>query len=136
MSPDSDRAEDAREGGPNFPFEEPIREIFPALHEAQSTWMSQIESLRAPDRKTHELIRLVCLVVLRNGEGIARHAGFAREVGASWDEVLGSIMLTIPGFGLLPAAEAIPHARAGFDSAREPDEDDNDQSGDQEDDDG
>lgn len=133
MSPDPGRAEDAREGGLNFPFEEPIRDVFPALHEAQNTWMSQIESLRAPDRKTHELIRLVCLVLLRNGEGIARHAGFAREVGASWDEVLGSIMLTIPGFGLLPAAEAIPHARAGFDAAREPrDEDD----GDQEDDDG
>ncbi len=26
-------------------------------------------------------------------------------------------MLTLPGFGLLPAVEAIPHARAGFDAA-------------------
>jgi hypothetical protein len=45
-------------------------------------------------------------------------------VGASWDEVLGSIMLTCPGFGLLPAVEAIPHARRGFDAAPEPEEDD------------
>lgn len=128
MSADAGRPDDSRDGNLNFPFEEPIHEVFPALHEAQNAWMSQIESLRAPDRKTHELIRLVCLVLLRNGEGIARHAGFAREVGAAWDEVLGAIMLTIPGFGLLPAAEAIPHARAGFDAAQEPD--------DQEDDDG
>jgi hypothetical protein len=28
-------------------------------------------------------------------------------------------MLTTPGLGLLPAVEAIPHARAGFDAARE-----------------
>jgi hypothetical protein len=46
-------------------------------------------------------------------------AALAREVGATWDEILGSIMLTTPGLGLLPAAEAIPHARAGFDAARE-----------------
>ena len=106
----------------SFPFEGPLHEVFPALHEAQNTWMSQIDSLRAPDRKTHELIRLVCTVILRNGPGIVRHAQLAREVGASWDEILGSIMLTCPGFGLLPAVEAIPHARRGFDLAVDADE--------------
>jgi hypothetical protein len=35
-------------------------------------------------------------------------------------------MLTLPGFGLLPAAEAIPHARRGFDAAVAPDPDDPD----------
>jgi hypothetical protein len=28
-------------------------------------------------------------------------------------------MLTVPGHGLLPAVEAIPHARQGFEEARE-----------------
>ena len=107
----------------SFPFEGPLHEVFPALHEAQNAWMSQIDSLRAPDRKTHELIRLACTVIVRNTQGVARHAGLAREVGASWDEVLGSIMLTCPSFGLLPAVEAIPHARRGFDAAPEPEED-------------
>jgi hypothetical protein len=111
----------------SFPFEGPLHEVFPALHEAQNAWMSQIDSLRAPDRKTHELIRLVCTVILRNPQGVARHAGLAREVGASWDEVLGSIMLTLPGFGLLPAVEAIPHARKGFDAAPEPEEENDDE---------
>jgi alkylhydroperoxidase/carboxymuconolactone decarboxylase family protein YurZ len=107
-----------------FPFEGPLHEVFPALHEAQSAWLSQIDSLQAPDRKTHELIRLACTVILRNPPGIERHAMLAREVGASWDEVLGSIMLTVPGFGLLAAVEAIPHARHGFDTAPEPEADD------------
>jgi alkylhydroperoxidase/carboxymuconolactone decarboxylase family protein YurZ len=107
----------------SFPFEGPLHEVFPALHEAQNTWMSQIDSLRAPDRKTHELIRLACTVILRNGQGILRHARLAREVGASWDEILGSIMLTCPGFGLLPAVEAIPFARQGFELAAEHDVD-------------
>ena len=103
----------------NFPYEAALHDVFPALHEAQLAWMSQIDSLRAPDRKTHELIRLVCLVILRNHLGIARHAQLAREVGATWEEVLGAIMLTCPGFGVLLAVEAIPHARAGFDTAPE-----------------
>ena len=107
----------------SFPFEGPLHEVFPALHEAQSSWMSQIESLSAPDRRTHELIRLVCTVILGNPPGVERHARLAREVGASWDEVLGSIMLTCPGFGLLRAVEAIPHARRGFESARDPERD-------------
>jgi alkylhydroperoxidase/carboxymuconolactone decarboxylase family protein YurZ len=107
----------------NFPFEEPLHEVFPALHEAQNSWMSQIDSLGAPDRKTHELIRMVVTVVIRNPEGVQRHARLAREVGATWEEILGSIMLTTPGSGLLPAVSAIPHARRGYEAALEAESD-------------
>ena len=62
---------------------------------------------------------MVVTVGLRNPDGVRRHAQLAREVGATWEEILGSIMLTVPGFGLLPAVEAIPHARAGYEDARE-----------------
>ena len=62
---------------------------------------------------------MVVTVGLRNPEGVQRHAQLAREVGATWEEILGSIMLTVPGHGLLPAVEAIPHARAGYEEARE-----------------
>ena len=103
----------------NFPFEEPLHEVFPQLHAAQNAWMAQIDSLDAPDRKTHELIRMVVTVGLRNPEGVVRHARLAREVGASWEEILGSIMLTVPGHGLSSAVEAIPHARTGYEEARE-----------------
>jgi alkylhydroperoxidase/carboxymuconolactone decarboxylase family protein YurZ len=102
-----------------FPFEEPLHQVFPQLHAAQNAWMAAIDSLRAPDRKTHELIRMVVTVGLRNAAGVERHARLAREVGATWDEILGAIMLTVPGHGLLPAVEAIPHARRGFEQARE-----------------
>ena len=103
----------------NFAFEEPLHEVFPALHAAQNAWLAQLDSLDAPDRKTHELIRMAVTVGLRNPAGVRRHAQLAREVGATWEEILGSIMLTVPGFGLLPAVEAIPHARAGYEEARE-----------------
>ncbi len=106
----------------NFPFEEPLHDVFPQLHAAQNAWLSQIDSLSAPDRKTHELIRMVVTVGLRNAAGVERLARLAHEVGASWDAILGSIMLTVPGHGLLPAVEAIPHARRGFERARETEE--------------
>lgn len=110
--------------GFTFRWEAPVHEVFPSLHEAQSAWLAQIDSLRAPDRKSAELIRMACSVIARNPEGITRHAMLAREVGASWDDVVGSIMLTTPAFGILAAVEALPHAREGFDAAPEIEPDD------------
>ena len=102
-----------------FPSEKHLRAISPTLQEAQSAWLSAIDSLRAPDRKTHELIRMVCTVVLRNPPGVQRHAMLAAEVGATWDEIAGAILLTQPSFGLVPALEAFPHARKGWHAAQE-----------------
>ena len=102
-----------------FPFEKHLHALAPGLHEAQNAWLSQIDSLTSPDRKTHELVRMVCTVVLRNPEGVKRHAMLAAEVGATWEEIAGSILLTQPSFGLLPALEALPHARKGWHAAQE-----------------
>ena len=82
--------------------------------QAQNAWMASIDSLRAPDRKTHELIRMVCTVIARQPGGVQRHARLAAEVGASWDEIAGSILLTEPAFGIVLAIQALPAARRGF----------------------
>lgn len=97
-----------------FPYERYLHEVAPGLHDAQNAWMAEIDSLRAPDRKTHELIRMVCTVVLGNGAGVERHAMLAAEFGATWEEIVGSILLTEPSFGISRAVEALPHARKGF----------------------
>jgi hypothetical protein len=102
----------------NFAFEAELHAVSPGLHDAQSAWMAQIDSLRAPDRKTHELIRMVCTVIRRNPPGVARHAMLAAEVGATWEEVAGSIVLTEPAFGLLNVVEALPWARKGWERGR------------------
>jgi alkylhydroperoxidase/carboxymuconolactone decarboxylase family protein YurZ len=101
-----------------FPSEKHLHALAPALQEAQSSWLAAIDSLRAPDRKTHELIRLACTVILRNPPGVQRHAMLAAEVGATWEEIAGSILLTQPSFGLVPALEAFPHARRGWHAAQ------------------
>ena len=98
----------------NFAFEEPLHEVFPQLHAAQNAWMAQVDSLRAPDRKTHELIRMVCTVIARQLGGVERHARLAAEVGATWEEIVGSILLTEPAFGIVLAIQAFPAARRGY----------------------
>ena len=93
-----------------------LRQALPALHEAQSAYLAAMDSLRYPDRKTHELIRLACTVILRHGPGVRRHAMLAAEFGASWEDIVGTLVLTQPGFGFIPAMEALPHAREGFEA--------------------
>ncbi len=97
-----------------FTSERYLHEWAPGVHQAQNAWMASIDSLRAPDRKTHELIRMVCTVIARQPGGVQRHARLAAEVGASWDEIAGSILLTEPAFGIVLAIQALPAARRGF----------------------
>jgi hypothetical protein len=97
-----------------FPFEAELHKVAPGLLRSQNAWLSQIDSLPAPDRKTHELIRMVCSVVARNPLGIRRHAMLAAEVGATWEEVAGSVILAEPAFGILVVVEAFPWARKGW----------------------
>jgi alkylhydroperoxidase/carboxymuconolactone decarboxylase family protein YurZ len=113
-----------------FPSERFLQEWAPNVLQAQNAWMASIDSLRAPDRKTHELIRMVCTVVARQRGGVQRHARLAAEVGATWDEIAGSILLTQPAFGIVLAIQAMPAARRGYlqGSAGAPDGDDADDS--------
>jgi alkylhydroperoxidase/carboxymuconolactone decarboxylase family protein YurZ len=108
-----------------FPSETFLAEWAPAVLQAQNAWMASIDSLRAPDRKTHELIRMVCTVIARQPGGVQRHARLAAEVGATWDDIAGSILLTQPAFGIVLAIQALPAARRGFkQGSAEPIEDD------------
>ena len=74
------------------------------------------------DYEVHQLLADGAVAVkdqLRSGhpEGVQRHAMLAAEVGATWDEIACSILLTEPAWGLLRAVEALPFARKGFNAA-------------------
>ena len=101
----------ATESHPDLPS---FRGTFPALRDAQDVYLGQIDSLQSPDRKTHELIRLACSVILRHPLGVERHAMLAAEFGATWEDVVGTLVLTQPSFGLVPSLEAMTPARLGF----------------------
>ena len=114
ITPDDEYDIDINEDVWPFPSEKFLHEWAPGVLQAQNAWMSSIDSLRAPDRKTHELIRMVCTVIARQPGGVQRHARLAAEVGATWDEIAGSILLTEPAFGIVLAIQALPAARRGF----------------------
>jgi hypothetical protein len=113
-----DDNEEPAEQGPaarrTLPFYADLEALAPALLRSQNAWLAQIDSLAAPDRKTHELIRMVCSVIARNPQGVRHHAMLAAEVGATWEEVAGSVVLAEPAFGILVAVEAFPWARKGW----------------------
>jgi len=133
MSPEDDEGldYDVTEDIWPFPSDRFLHEWAPSVLQAQNAWMASIDSLRAPDRKTHELIRMVCTVIARQPGGVQRHARLAAEVGATWDEIAGSILLTEPAFGIVLAIQALPAARRGFKqgAAGFDDEDDDDSPG-------
>ena len=114
---DSDSLDSTDDIGFLFPWEDELHAVFPKLQAAQSEWLAALDDVTALDRKTHELVRLACTVGVRNEPGIARHAQFARELGASWAEVAAAIMLTQPSFGVLPAVQALHIAKNAFDAA-------------------
>ena len=91
-----------------------MQEAFPKATDALSGYLAQLEDLPGLDHKTKELVRLACTTGLRHGHGVQRHAMLAAEFGASWDEVLGVLVLTQPSFGLVPAREMLPFARQGY----------------------
>ncbi len=132
MPPEDDREIDGTEDVWPFPSEKFLHEWAPGVQQAQNAWMASIDSLRAPDRKTHELIRMVCTVIARQPGGVQRHARLAAEVGATWDEIAGSILLTEPAFGIVLAIQALPAARRGFKlgSTANSEDDDGDSLGD------
>jgi alkylhydroperoxidase/carboxymuconolactone decarboxylase family protein YurZ len=115
--------EPAAEQEYTFPYEAALHEVFPRLHDVQSEWLSALDSLTALDRKTHELVRLACTVARRNRTGTERHARLLAELGATWPEVVETIMLTQVTFGVLGAVEALPVARRAFDEATPPEVD-------------
>ncbi len=100
-----------------FPYEKELAAADPRLQEAQASWLSAIDEVRHLDRKTHHIVRLVCLAAARNLAGVERHARLAHESGATWEELVAAMSLTQPSFGLLPFVEALPAARRGFDAA-------------------
>lgn len=93
-----------------------MQEAFPKATDALSGYLAQLEDLPGLDHKTNELVRLACTTILRHGPGVQRHAMLAAEFGASWDEVLGVLVLTQPSFGLVPAREMLSFARDGFEA--------------------
>jgi AhpD family alkylhydroperoxidase len=107
-----------RDEGPwPFAYEETLEEVASTVHATQTSWLAALDSLMALDRRTHELIRMVCTAIARSDAGVERHARLAAEAGASWEEIAAALLLTPPAFGLLPSVHGLEPARRGYEAA-------------------
>ena len=104
-----------------LPWQRAIEEISPSMLAAQSAWLGAIDSLTGLDRKTHHLVRMACIAILRKQEGVERHAQLAGEAGATWDEVATTLALTMPAFGMLPMTDGMEAARRGWEASQQAD---------------
>lgn len=100
-----------------FAYEATLHEALPGLHEAQNAWLAEIDEIEHLDRRTREMIRLVCSAAVRFEPGVERHARLATEAGAGWEQLVSALSLAAPAFGLLPVVHHLPAARRGYEAA-------------------
>ncbi len=91
------------------------------LHEAPEhagAWMEAVQRLGAAsalDDKTAALAYLAVLAATRLTSGVPFHAGQARALGASRDEVISAVLVGLPAVGNA-VTQALPAALAAFDA--------------------
>jgi len=85
--------------------------------EQQEAWMELIGKLDHAsklDKKTEELAYLAVLAAVRLESGIPFHVKQAKELGASREEIISSILVGLPAVGNA-VIQALPVALAAFD---------------------
>ncbi|AIQ64255.1 carboxymuconolactone decarboxylase [Paenibacillus stellifer] len=83
----------------------------------QSAWSELVERLdiaSALDKKTQALAYLAVLAAARLVGGIPFHVKQAKELGATRDEIIGSILVGLPAVGNA-VIQALPAALSAFD---------------------
>lgn len=87
--------------------------------EYSKTWMEMVQKLDAAnalDAKTKTLAYISVLAAAGMTSGIPFHAGQARELGASRDEVVGAVLVGLPAVGQV-VVQALPAALAVYNEA-------------------
>jgi len=94
-----------------------LRESCPEVAEATTGLFAAIVKQPALPEKVKQLIYLAVCAAVHHDRGVTAHAERARRLGATREEVLEAILLTIPAAGLAGAARNLPPAMALFDAS-------------------
>lgn len=85
--------------------------------EQQQIWMDTVERLGQAsklDPKTEELAYIAVLAAVRMHGGIPFHVKHAKELGATRDEIISSVLVGLPAVGNT-VIEVLPAALKAFD---------------------
>lgn len=85
--------------------------------EQSKAWMEVVQKLDTAsklDKKTEELAYIAVLAAVRLENGIPFHVKHAKELGASREEIISSILVGLPAVGNT-VIQALPVALSAFD---------------------
>lgn len=85
--------------------------------EQANAWMETVQKLDTAsklDKKTEELAYIAVLAAVRLESGIPFHVKHAKELGASREEIISSILVGLPAVGNV-VVQALPIALSAFD---------------------
>ena len=98
------------------PFDVFRREC-PELAEQFNNLVEVQRTSKALDPKTKQLINIAIQAATRNVRGVQMHAMMACKAGATREEIVGAVVMTLHLTGLVTVLEALPAALAGIEEA-------------------
>jgi AhpD family alkylhydroperoxidase len=96
-------------------FMEVLREDAPEVAEALIDLAGKVFARPALPEKTKQLIYLAVCAAVHHDRGVAVHCGRARALGATREEVIEALLLTIPAAGLSGVSRHLAAAVESFD---------------------
>ena len=95
-------------------FMEVLREEAPEVAESLVEFSGKIFARPALAEKTKQLIYLAVCAAVHHDRGVAVHCGRARALGATRQEVVEALLLTIPAAGLSGVSRHLAAAVESF----------------------
>lgn len=89
----------------------------PGVFDAFGNLIRSFQELPGLDRKTKELIRTACLAMQGNADGVHFHAVMARQAGATRQEVISTVVMTLSEAGLSRVLAVLPQVIAAYKDA-------------------
>jgi len=86
----------------------------PGVFDAFGGLIKSFQNLPGLDGKTKQLIRIAALAMRGNAEGAYFHAVMAREAGATRQEVVSTVVLTLSEAGLSNVLDVLPSVIDAF----------------------
>jgi len=98
-------------------FFEVLTEETPSVNKAFFDLVGAIEKDGGLDAKTFQLVYIAIKAAVGEPNAVAAHAGFAKKVGATREEVRGAVLVSLMTSGVTGIASSLTAALDAYDNA-------------------
>ena len=93
-----------------------LRAECPAAADALGVFFAALVAQPALDEKTKQLVYVAAAAAAGHVRGVPAHVARLRALGATRQEVLEALLMTLPAAGFGPLSQCLPAAMAVFDT--------------------